>query len=233
MDLKTFAVLGVDGCAVPVALTAQYSNGVSAIRLVAADFVAEQIDAVFSCTDVKAVKIGMLGTAEIVRAVAEALRRYRPPFIVLDPVIRATSGATLLDDDGVDALRRELLPLVDLVTPNASEAGRLLDAAAPQTVSEACIAAANLVAMGVRNALLTGGHLASDGEVIDVLRGAYSPREFRAPRVSGAYTRGTGCRLSSAIAAFVALGCDLPDACARAQRFVGQTITRAATCLPA
>lgn len=224
MDLKTFAVLGVDGCAVPVALTAQNADGVRAIHLVPADFVTAQIDAVFSGAGVRAVKIGMLGTAEIVRAVADALRRHRPPFVVLDPVIRATSGATLLDDDGLGALRRELLPLVDLITPNASEAGRLLDALAPETVAEARIAGARLVAIGARNALITGSHLVSDGDVVDVLLGAYGPSDFRAPRVSGAHTRGTGCRLSSAIAAFVALGRDLPDACAEAQRFVGRTI---------
>ena len=136
-DLKTFESLGVEGCAVPVALTVQNSRGVARTHVVAADLVTDQLDAVLSDADVRAVKIGMLGNAEVVRAVVAALRRHPPPFIVLDPVIRSTSGATLLTDDGVDALRTELLPLATLVTPNVAEAGVLEGSVAPTTIAEA------------------------------------------------------------------------------------------------
>jgi hydroxymethylpyrimidine kinase/phosphomethylpyrimidine kinase len=226
-DLKTFAALGVDGCAVPVALTAQSARGVRAIHHVPPDFVAQQIEAVFSGARVSAVKIGMLGTADVVHAVADAMRRHRPPFIVLDPVIQSTSGAILLDACGVDVLRNELLPLVDLVTPNAFETGALIEGEAPVTVADARVAGERLVTLGAKNVLITGGHLMEQSDVVDVLVGTHGTRELRVPRVSGSHTRGTGCRLSSAVAAFVGLGRALPEACAQAQRFVGGTIVNA------
>jgi hydroxymethylpyrimidine/phosphomethylpyrimidine kinase len=186
--------------------------------------VTQQLDAVFSGVEIAAVKIGMLGTFEIVEVVIDAIRRHTPSFVVLDPVIRATSGTSLLDEPGVDLMRSELLPLVDLLTPNAMEAGTLLRCTPPITTADARSAAEQLVGIGARNALVTGGHLRQDATVVDVLVGRHGIHELRSPRVSGPYTRGTGCRLSSAIAAFVALGIALPDACGEAQRFVGRTI---------
>jgi hydroxymethylpyrimidine/phosphomethylpyrimidine kinase len=220
-DLKTFESLGVEGCAVPVALTVQNSRGVIRSQMVAAGLVAEQLEAVLSDIDVRAVKIGMLGDAENVRAVAAGLRRHPPPFVVLDPVIRSTSGATLLTDDGVDALRTELLPLVTLLTPNVAEAGVLEGAVAPATVAEVRRSARRLRSLGVPYVVVTGGHLSSDEEVVDVLADERGEREMRAPRARVSRTHGTGCRFSSAVAAFVALGAGLDDACARAQRYVG------------
>lgn len=117
-----------------------------------------------------------------------------------------------------------LLPLIDLVTPNAPEAGRLLDCRPPATVGDARAAGERLVALGARNVLLTDGHLAADAEVVDVLVSAAGVCEFRARREVGGHTRGTGCRLSSAIAAFVARGETLPAACSAAQKFVGAVI---------
>jgi hydroxymethylpyrimidine kinase/phosphomethylpyrimidine kinase len=219
-DLKTFEALGADGCAVPVALTVQNSRGVARVDVVPPDLVAQQIDAVLSDIDVRAVKIGMLANASIVRVVADAIRRYHPPFVVLDPVIRSTSGATLLSDDGVDVLRTDLLPLVTLVTPNAAEAGILAGARPPTSVSEAHTAAKNIRSSGARNVLVTGGHVAAGGQVVDVLGGEDGDAEFSIERIPIARTHGTGCRLSSAIAAHVALGTPLVEACGAAQRFV-------------
>jgi hydroxymethylpyrimidine/phosphomethylpyrimidine kinase len=220
-DLKTFESLGVEGCAVPVALTVQNSRGVVRSQIVSAELVTEQLDAVLSDVGARAIKIGMLGDAEVVRAVAAALRRHPSPFVVVDPVIRSTSGATLLTDDGVDALRAELLPLATLVTPNVAEAGILERSIAPTTVAEARRSARRLCSLGVPYAVVTGGHLSGDEEVVDVLADVSGERELRAPRVRVPRTHGTGCRFSSAVASFVALGASVDDACVRAQRYVG------------
>jgi hydroxymethylpyrimidine/phosphomethylpyrimidine kinase len=218
----------VYGCAVPVALTAQNAEGVRGIFAVPAEFVTLQIDSVFGGANVAAVKIGMLANAEIVDAVARALRRQRPAFVVLDPVISATSGARLLDDDGVRALRTELLPLVTLVTPNASEAGTLLGALAPRSGAEAGDVARGILALGARNVLVTGGHIETGADVVDVLRGECGSADIRAPRIRTGRTHGTGCRLSSAIAAYLALGASLSEACVDAQHFVAQELALAA-----
>ena len=227
-DLKTFAALGVYGCAVLTALTAQNTVEVSAVLPVPADFLRRQLEAVFTDVRVDAVKIGMLGAADAVRAVAAILRVYRPAFVVLDPVLRATTGAPLLDTDALVALRDELLPLVTVVTPNADEAGALLGIAAPRSVAEARAAASLLVARGVGAALVTGGHLADAEASVDVLHDGRVVRELRVPRVPSAGIHGTGCTLSSAVAALLAQGRELPQACAEAQQFVAASITRGA-----
>jgi hydroxymethylpyrimidine/phosphomethylpyrimidine kinase len=226
-DLKTFAALGVHGCAALTALTAQNTVEVLATHMVPAHFLRQQLEAVFDDVRVDAVKIGMLGTADTVLAVADALRTYRPPFVVLDPVLRASTGAPLLDRDALHALREELLPLVTVVTPNANEAGVLLDIAAPRSVTEARAAAGLLVARGVRAALVTGGHILDDRLSVDVLHDGQNVYECRIPRVPGISTHGSGCTLSSAIAALLARGLALPRACLKAQQFVGEAIVRA------
>lgn len=224
-DLKTFEALGVEGCAIPVALTVQNSRGVSRVEAVSTQLVAEQLDAVLSDVHVRAVKIGMLANAEIVRVVSDALRTHAPPFTVLDPVIRSTSGAMLLDDEGVAALR-ELFPLVTLVTPNAAEAGVLAAMHVPASAAEARVAAKKLCSLGARNVLVTGGHIDAEGQVVDVLAGEQGDAESSVRRVVVARTHGTGCRLSSAIAAQLALGASMADACAAAQRFVASLLAR-------
>jgi hydroxymethylpyrimidine kinase/phosphomethylpyrimidine kinase len=225
-DLKTFETLGVDGCAIPVALTVQNSQGVGRIEPVSPDLIGEQLEAVLSDTDIRAVKIGMLATADAVRVVADAIRRHQPPFVVLDPVMRSTSGAALLTDDGIAVLRREMLPLVTLVTPNADESGMLLDRAAPCTVADARRAAEDIRALGARNVVVTGGHTDGGEDVVDVFAGEIGACDTRAPRVAVARTHGTGCRYSSAVAAFVALGLPLNEACAGAQFFVYDWLAR-------
>lgn len=223
-DLKTFAVLGVHGCAVPAALTAQSTSGVHAVLPVPASFVTLQLEVLLDDVDVAAVKIGVLGNAAVVRAVAAVLRRYAPAHVVLDPVLRAGVGGTLLDDGGLEALRDELLPLVHLVTPNAMEAGALLGVAAPRTAEETGHMAERLVALGAGSALVTGGHLRDAALCVDVLATADGLHAFRTTRVPGGGAHGTGCTLSSAIAALLARGWTLPAACAEAQAVVAQAM---------
>jgi hydroxymethylpyrimidine/phosphomethylpyrimidine kinase len=227
-DLKTFAALGVYGCAAVTALTAQNTLGVSAILATPTDFLRQQIDAVFSDVRIDAVKIGMLGSADAVRTVAASLREHRPPCVVLDPVARSSTGASLLDADAVGALRDELLPVVTLVAPNAAEAGVLLGRAAPRTIAEARDAAAVLAAIGPAAALVTGGHLEALDVCTDVLHHEASTWELHVPRVMSSGTHGTGCTLSSAIAALLASGHDLHAACGGAQRFVAAAIRASA-----
>ena len=223
-DLRTFAALGVYGCAALAALTAQNTIAVSAVFPVPADFVRQQLEAVFSDIELSAVKIGMLGSLAAARVVADILRAYSPPFVVLDPVMRASTGAVLLADDALRALRDELMPLATIVTPNAFEAGVLAGTPAPRSVREAHDAAQRLVAHGARAVLVTGGHLAEPDVSVDVLHTGSDTFEYRVPRLAAIKTHGTGCTLSSAIAALLARGHALPDACERAQRFVADAI---------
>jgi hydroxymethylpyrimidine/phosphomethylpyrimidine kinase len=225
-DLKTFAAFHVHGCAVPTALTAQNSLGVQAVFPVPSDFVRLQLDVLFDDVEIHAVKIGMLADASVVRAVAGVLRRRAPRHVVLDPVLSATAGGALLESAGLDALRDELLPLVTLVTPNAAEAGMLLRRAAPDTESDALLAARDLCDAGAHAALVTGGHLQTGDACVDVLyeRGGGSSRGFRARRVSGRGAHGTGCALSSAIASLLALGVPLAESCGKAQQFVAEAM---------
>lgn len=227
-DLKTFAALGVYGCAAPTALTAQNTVEVSAVFPIPADFLRRQLEAVFTDVSLDAVKIGMLGTVDAVRTVVAVLRAYRPPYVVLDPVLRATTGARLLDADAMDTLRGELLPLVTIITPNADEAGALLGIAPPRSVAAARKAAAMLVMRGAAAALVTGGHLADAEFCVDVLHDGRTLWEFPVPRVPGGRTHGTGCTLSSAVAALLARGHGLQQACAEAQQFVAASILRGA-----
>ncbi len=227
-DLKTFAALGVYGCTALTALTAQNTVAVRDVFPVPAEFVRRQLEAVFADIRVDAVKIGMLGTVDVVRTVADILRSHRPRFIVLDPVLRASTGARLMDADAVQAVRDELLPLVTVITPNAAEAGALLGTASPRSPAEARDAAAELVRRGARAVVITGGHLADAEVCVDVLYDGVTFRELRVTRVAGASTHGTGCTYSSAVAALLAQGRDLPQACADAQRFVANSIAHGA-----
>ena len=224
-DLKTFSALGVYGCAAITTLTAQNTTGVSAVFPVPADFLRHQLDAVFSDVRIDAVKIGMLGSVDAIRTVAAALRLYRPAFVVLDPVLRATTGAELLPAGALATLCNELLPLVTLVTPNAHEAGVLAGRGAPQTITEARVLAALLLERGAAAVLVTGGHLTDSARSIDVLHDGLRIHEMSVPRVLAGETHGTGCTLSSAVAALLARGYALQEACALAQQFVADAIS--------
>ena len=199
-DLKTFSALGAYGAAVLTALTAQNTRGVTGIHNVPPEFVALQIDTVFADLRVDAVKIGMISTADIARAVAASLRRASARDVVLDPVMIAKSGHALLDPTAVAALREELVPLATVITPNLPEAGVLLDRPAPTTLAEMRDAARALHRLGPAYVYLKGGHLGGD-ESPDLLYDGATIIELPAKRIHTANTHGTGCTLSSAITA--------------------------------
>ncbi len=202
-DLKTFAARGTYGMAALTALTAQNTQGVTGVHLVPPDFVAAQIAAVFADIRVDAVKIGMIATAEIAEAVAEALAPNGRVPVVLDPVMVAKGGASLLDPSAVAALRDRLLPRASHLTPNLPEAARLLETDVAQSREEMARQGAALLALGPRAVLVKGGHLSGEDSP-DVLVTATGARWFEAPRTPTANTHGTGCTLSAALAAEVA-----------------------------
>jgi hydroxymethylpyrimidine/phosphomethylpyrimidine kinase len=216
-DLKTFAAHRVHGLTAVAALTAQNTREVSAIHAPPPAFLAAQLEAVFADFRVGAVKIGMLATRELIETVAQALDRHAAINIVLDPVMIASSGAALLEADAVDAMKRWLLPRADVLTPNLPEAAALLGVASIAR-GDMREAAAALHAMGPGNVLLKGGHLAG-GELVDVFHDGREFREFVHPRLE-LEGHGTGCTLSSAIAANMVLGFDVPVACERACDYV-------------
>lgn len=217
-DIKTFAALGCFGMSAITALTAQNTQGVRAIHGVPPPILRHQIDAVMEDIGAHAVKIGMLHDAEIVAVVADAIERHRLPTVVLDPVMIATSGAVLVGEEAVKALVNQLFPLATLITPNLDEAAYLVGQA---IVDESGMetAAQTLRARGARAVLLKGGHLAGD-QVCDFFLSEQASFWLRAPRIQTANTHGTGCTLSSAIAAYLALGQTLPEAVRAAQSFV-------------
>ena len=218
-DLKTFAALGCYGMTALTALTAQNTLGVRAIHGVPVEFLADQIDAVAEDIGVDAVKIGMLHSAPVVRTVAAALDRHRLLTVVLDPVMVATSGARLIESEAVDALVRELFPRALLVTPNLDEAGLLVDRIL-RTESDMEAAARELLERGARSVLVKGGHLAGDTVSDLLLAPRAEPLWLRHPRIATRNTHGTGCTLSSAIAAYLALGCELFTAVRQAHAYV-------------
>ncbi|WP_380161005.1 bifunctional hydroxymethylpyrimidine kinase/phosphomethylpyrimidine kinase [Kineococcus sp. R86509] len=206
-DLKTFAAHGVYGASVVTALTAQNTHGVRGILAVPAEFVRLQLDTVLDDITVHATKIGMLAGADVVLAVAEVLRSRALGPVVLDPVMVATSGDALLDPDAVAAVRDVLLPLSDLVTPNVPEAAALLGVDAATSVAQCRDQAQELARRSGTAVLLKGGHLSGQASV-DVLASPGSPETtvlVRRDRVDTTATHGTGCTLSSALAAQVAL----------------------------
>ena len=225
-DLKTFAAHGVYGATVITALTAQNTQAVTAIRDVPADFIAAQIDAVFSDLDVGAVKIGMLLRAASIGAVARGLVRHKANNIVLDPVMIATSGERLLAADAVGTLRRMLIPRALLVTPNLPEAAALTGASLARNEQEMEAQAREILSLGARHVLIKGGHGNGD-ESVDLLIGQGEVVRLSAQRIATTNTHGTGCTLSSAIAAGLAKGHDLISATQDAKAYVTAAIANA------
>jgi hydroxymethylpyrimidine/phosphomethylpyrimidine kinase len=225
-DLKTFAALGVYGASVITALTAQNTTGVSGIHQVPTEFVTAQIDAVFSDLAVGAVKIGMVAQHTSIDAIAAALTRWSPRHVVLDPVMVATSGDRLLAAEAIDALRSKLIPRASVITPNLPEAAVLLDE--PIAASEAAVEdqGKRLLAMGCRAVLIKGGH-GQGTESIDYLIGASGVVALAAPRIATRNTHGTGCSLSSAIAAGLAKGEEMEAAVRNAKAWISAAIAAA------
>ena len=225
-DLKTFAAFGVYGASAITALTAQNTRGVSHVHAVPPAFVTAQIDAVFGDLDVAAVKIGMLVDRNIIESVASDLKRWKPNHVVLDPVMVATSGDRLLSADAVDVLRARLIPMASLLTPNLPEAAALLGEAIAS--DEAVIARQGkaLLAMGARAVLIKGGH-GQGSESIDTLFAGGDVLPLPAPRIATSNTHGTGCSLSSAIAAGLAKGETLATAVRNAKTWITGAIAAA------
>ena len=219
-DLKTFTALGVYGASVLTALTAQSTRGVTAILPVPAEFVTQQIDAVAGDLRIAAVKTGMLNDRATVLAVVAGVRRHALHPLVVDPVMVATSGDMLLQPDAVEAVRRDLLPLADVITPNLAEAARLLGLPVAADEAEMEQQAQALLALGPMAVLLKGGH-GNASEAVDILVTRVAPPvRLALPRIETANTHGTGCTLSAALAAGLARGELLRDAVASAKRFV-------------
>jgi hydroxymethylpyrimidine/phosphomethylpyrimidine kinase len=222
--LLTFAAHGVYGVTVLTAATAQNTREITAIEPLSARFLTKQIDAVFSDFAPRAVKIGMLYDETHVRAVARGLRRYPSRRVVLDPVMISKSGARLLARSAVCSLQHELLPLCELVTPNLPEA-EALSGVRIRNESDRARAAARILAKGPRAVLIKGGH-ARKRTVRDLLFDGETLTIFSAPRVSSGVVHGTGCTLSAAVAANLALGHDLHEAVERAILFLRDAVTR-------
>ena len=256
-DLKTFAAFGLYGASAITAVTAQSTKGVDQVAPLSADLVTAQIEAVAGDLAIDATKIGMLANAAIVEAVAAAIQEMELPLVVVDPVLVSTSGQRLLDDDGVQALCAELIPLARVVTPNITEAealsGKRID-----SMDDARDAARRIHDMGARAVIITGGHRNENREprtknqnqnqdrnrnqnartpnpeprtpnpdIVDLLFDGHTFFESRVARVESTNTHGTGCTYASAVAAGLALGRELPDAAARAQQYIAGAIAHA------
>jgi hydroxymethylpyrimidine/phosphomethylpyrimidine kinase len=243
-DLKTFEALGVYGASVVTALTAQNTQGVRVIHYPPPEIVGAQIDAILEDFAVAGIKIGMIGSAEIAGVIAERLpfsttRGGAPPlalgegsptgrmrpFIVYDPVMIASSGDALSGSGFVEAIAHDLLPLVDCLTPNLAEAARLLDEPISRSEADMARQGRALLKLGPRAILVKGGHLQGE-EAIDLLVTEHAIHRFAAPMLVSENLHGTGCTLSSAIAANIVLGVSLPEAVAAAKAFVRESIER-------
>lgn len=222
-DLKAFSALGAYGTGVVAALTAQNTLGVTGVQAVSAEFIAQQIDTLFADVRIDSVKIGMLGTAEVVATVAAALRRHGVRRLVVDPVMVSKSGHHLLSPDAVATLKREILPLAEIITPNLPEAEVLLNGTPIHTLADMRAAARALHQLGPRIVMLKGGHL--DGpESIDVIDDGTTQVELRAARIPTKNTHGTGCTLSAAIAALLPQHADPIDAIRAAKTYLTAAI---------
>jgi hydroxymethylpyrimidine/phosphomethylpyrimidine kinase len=224
-DLKTFHQFGVFGTSAVVAITAQNTIGVRGVHPIPVDMVRSQIDAVADDLPPDAVKTGMLATVDLVKAVADSIQRLGLPNYVLDPVMVATSGDPLLDKEAERTVRDHLVALATLVTPNLDEASILVEDEI-DSIDRMERAGKAIVAMGAKAALIKGGHLEED-RIVDVLVLPGSVRKIAHPKITTSSTHGTGCTLSSAVVANLALGRDLEEAVLLALNFVQRAIAAA------
>jgi hydroxymethylpyrimidine/phosphomethylpyrimidine kinase len=224
-DLKTFAAFGVYGLTVITAITAQNTVGVRAVQDVDADVIAAQLDAVAEDFKIAALKTGMLSSAAIIETVAAGIARHRLGPLVVDPVMIAKSGDRLLREDAVDALRRRLLPLAAVVTPNVPEA-EVLAGRPIRTRDDRLAAARAIMDLGARAVVIKGGHSQED-PIVDVLVDGQGVQEYPAPRIVTTSTHGTGCTFSAAITAGLATGLDLPHAVGEARDYVSHALATA------
>jgi hydroxymethylpyrimidine/phosphomethylpyrimidine kinase len=218
-DLKTFSALGVFGCSAIASLTAQNTLGVQGVLPIPPAFVQQQIHSVLSDINVRAIKSGMLATADIIAAVAESLTAYPQIPLVLDPVMVATSGDRLLAEDAIQTLIEKLMPLATLITPNLHEAAVLLNTTVASNLEQMQFQGEQLLQLGARAVLMKGGH--TEGEsATDLLITAAGVETFSAPRLQTKNTHGTGCTLASAIAAGLAKKLSLNDSVRQAKEYL-------------
>lgn len=223
-DLKTFSALGAYGCAVLTSLTAQSTRGVTGVHVVPPEFVREQIETLVDDVRLDAVKIGMLATADVARVVTELICEGRLSNVVLDPVMVSTAGSRLLDESAIGAVRA-MLPYADVLTPNLPEAAVLLDADPATTVEQLREQARELRDLGARGVLLKGGH-ALGADAVDVWVDESGEQLLSAPRIDTENTHGTGCTLSSAIAALRPQRAGWPDAVRDAKQWLTGALRR-------
>lgn len=226
-DIKAISATGSYACSVISAITAQNTLGVSAIFPIPLEYVEKQLDAVFSDLNVVAVKVGMLADAEIIKVVATKIKQYDPDFLVVDPVMVATSGDLLLQESAISTLKSELLPLADVITPNLPEAAALIDCALPNNEQAMERMISELRLLGAKTVLLKGGHLAQDENSNDLLIFPTHVEKLTAKRINTCNTHGTGCTLSSAIASYLAQGKNLLQAVQLSKQYISQAIAHA------
>lgn len=220
-DLKTFAAIGVHGTSAITALTAQNTRGVSGIFAPPPSFVEAQFDAIAVDIGVDAMKTGMLFSAEIIAAVVRKISQYGISRVVVDPVMVATSGDMLLRDDAIEAVKKDLLPVALVVTPNRRES-EVLAGMEIQSEDDVLEAARRIHGMGPRYVLIKGGH--ATGDAVDYLFDGYEMRGFLAPRIETENTHGTGCTLSAAIAAYLALGRGVAESVSGAKDYITEAL---------
>ena len=224
-DLKTFSALGVYGVTVITAITAQNTVGVRAVQEIDLDVIGAQLDAVAEDFSIGALKTGMLSSAAIIEIVAAGIQRHRLGPLVVDPVMIAKSGDRLLREDAVDALRRRLLPLAHVVTPNIPEA-EVLAGRPIRTRDDRLAAAHAIMELGAQAVVIKGGH-SQDDPIVDLLVDSQGVHEYRAARIVTTSTHGTGCTFSAAITAGLAIGLDLPGAVAEARDYLSRALASA------
>jgi len=217
-DLKTFSALGVYGMSVLTSITAQNTIGVQGVHDLPPDFVGLQIDSVMQDIGADAVKTGMLSNAQIIKIVSKKIREYQVRNLVIDPVMIAKGGDRLLREDAVKELKEDLIPLAMVITPNFSEA-EVLSGLRIQNIEDMKEAAREIYKLGAKNVLVKGGHLLSE-EAIDLLYNGQTFSEFKAERIDTKNTHGTGCTLSSAIAAELAKGKKIEEAVDIAKKYI-------------
>ena len=217
-DLKTFLALGVYGMSVLTSITAQNTLGVQGIHDLPPDFVGLQIDSVMQDIGADVVKIGMLSNAQIIKTVSKKIKKYQVKNLVIDPVMVAKGGDRLLRVDAVKELKQDLIPLAMIVTPNLGEA-EVLSELRIQNIEDMKKAARKIYKLGAKNVLIKGGHLLSN-KAIDLLYNGENFREFKAERINTKNTHGTGCTLSSAIAAGLAQGKKVEEAVNTAKKYI-------------
>lgn len=227
-DLKTFSALGVYGGTVITALTAQNTLGVQGIQGIPTDFITQQMDSVYGDLYANATKIGMLSTADGIETVAQSLATHRVNRVVLDPVMIAESGDTLLEKSAVDTLKSVLFPMASLVTPNLHEAAHILGCDRAETIDDMKCQAEKILTLGSESVLIKGGHFVAD-DATDVLLAADGFHLFSAPRLDTNNTHGTGCSLSSAITAHLARKYDLTSAVEKSKIWLSCAIKQADT----